>query len=190
VSERAFPWIAAGVILLDQATKWAVRQSLALGASVPLVPGVVRLTHVHNTGSAWSMFQGAGIWLVLVSIISLVAILRYWLGLRRRGTPIGPALLWGLALPFGGAAGNLIDRVCFGYVVDFFELPRFPVFNVADSAITIGAALLIWHFMRQDTASGVQTFGHSGAEAPAPSDPTDRSDSSEADGRTPERLKA
>jgi lipoprotein signal peptidase len=59
-------------------------------------------------------------------------------------------LLLGLALPFGGAAGNLIDRLRFGYVIDFLELPRWPVFNVADSAITVGAVLLVLHFMRQE----------------------------------------
>jgi signal peptidase II len=162
--DRTFFWIAAGVIAVDQATKWWVRQSLSLQASIPLLPGVLKLTHVHNTGSAFSLFRGAGTWLVLVSLISLVAILRYWIGLRRRGEPVGFALLWGLALPFGGAAGNLIDRVRFHYVVDFLELPNFPVFNVADSAITIGALLLVLHFMRQDAGSGVQVFRCSGVQ--------------------------
>src|SRR5262249_2871130 len=88
----------------------------------------------------------------LVSVIALVAITRYWLGLQRRGQRISPLLLVGLALPWGGAAGNLIDRVRVGYVVDFLELPLWPVFNVADSAITIGALLLIIHFLRRDAA--------------------------------------
>jgi signal peptidase II len=66
-------------------------------------------------------------------------------------------MLLGLALPFGGAAGNLIDRLRFGYVEDFLELPRWPVFNVADSAITIGALLLVVHFMRQDAAAGARS---------------------------------
>jgi len=85
VSYRAFPSIAAGVIAVDQATKWWVQRALPLGVSRPLLADVLRLTHVHNTGSAFSLFQGAGGWLVLVSIIALMAILRYWLGLRRRG---------------------------------------------------------------------------------------------------------
>src|SRR5205823_4688523 len=113
----------------------------------------LKLTHVHNTGSAFSLFRGAGVWLVFVSVVSLIAILRYWFSLQRRGLVISPVLVLGLALPFGGAAGNLIDRLRFGYVVDFLELPNFPVFNVADSAITIGAALLVLHFMRQDAAA-------------------------------------
>jgi signal peptidase II len=150
MSNRAFPWIAGGVILLDQLTKWWVQQSMALNAYQTLVPGVLKLTHVHNTGSAFSLFRGAGVWLVFVSIVSLVAILRYWFSLQRRGMVISPVLLLGLALPFGGAAGNLIDRLHLGYVVDFLELPRWPVFNVADSAITVGAVLLVLHFMRQE----------------------------------------
>jgi signal peptidase II len=157
LSGRAFPWIAAGVIALDQATKWWVLQSLPLGASRPLLPGVLSLTHVQNTGSAFSLFRGAGWWLVLVSVIALAAILRYWLGLRRGGAPLGPVLLLGLALPFGGAAGNLIDRLRFGYVVDFLELPLWPVFNVADSAITVGALLLMVHFLRKDAEAGVRS---------------------------------
>jgi len=159
LKDRAFFWIAAGVIMGDQVTKGWVQHALSLQESIPLVPGLLKLTHVHNTGSAFSLFRGAGSWLVLVSIISLVAILRYWIGLRRRGEPVSPVLLWGLALPFGGAAGDLIDRIRLHYVVDFLELPNFPVFNVADSAITIGALLLVFHFMRQDAQSGVQVFG-------------------------------
>jgi signal peptidase II len=154
---RAFPWIAAAVVLADQASKGWVHHSLPLGAYRVALPGVLKLTHVHNTGSAFSLFQGASIWLVLVSIVSLIAILRYWLGLRRRGEAISPALLLGLALPFGGAAGNLIDRLRFGYVEDFLELPRWPVFNVADSAITVGALLLVFHFMRQDATAGARS---------------------------------
>ena len=154
---RAFPWIAAGVILADQASKWWVHRSLPLGAYQSVLPGVLKLTHVHNTGSAFSLFQGASGWLVLVSIVSLIAILRYWLGLRRRGETISAVLLLGLALPFGGAAGNLIDRLRFGYVEDFLELPRWPVFNVADSAITVGALLLVLHFTRQDAAAGARS---------------------------------
>jgi signal peptidase II len=118
------------------------------------MPGVLKLTHVHNTGSAFSLFRGAGVWLVFVSIVSLVAILRYLFSLQRRGVVISPVLLLGLALPFGGAAGNLMDRLRLGYVVDFLELPRWPVFNVADSAITLGAVLLVLHFMRQEERTG------------------------------------
>ena len=90
---RSFPWIATGVIVADQATKGWVHHSLPVGSYRVALPGVLKLTHVHNTGSAFSLFQGAGGWLVLVSIIALMAILRYWLGLRRRGEAISPALL-------------------------------------------------------------------------------------------------
>jgi signal peptidase II len=150
MSSRAFVGIAGGVIALDQLTKWWVQQSLALDAYRTLLPGILTLTHVHNTGSAFSLFRGAGGWLVFVSVVSLFAIVRYWLSLQRRGVTISPVLLLGLAFPFGGAAGNLIDRLRFGYVVDFLELPRWPVFNVADSAITVGAILLVLHFRRQE----------------------------------------
>lgn len=158
---RGFPWIAAAIIVADQVTKWQIHRALPLNSSLVLLPGVLKLTHVHNTGSAFSLFQGASGWLVLVSVISLIAIARYWLRLRQKGQAICPALLWGLALPFGGAAGNLIDRLRFGYVEDFLELPRWPVFNVADSAITIGALLLVYHFTCQDAPA------RAGGSAPA-----------------------
>jgi signal peptidase II len=164
VSHRAFPSIAAGVIAADQASKWWVQRSLPLGISRPLLADVLKLTHVHNTGSAFSLFQGGSGWLILVSVIALVAITRYWLELQRRGEGISPVLLVGLALPWGGAAGNLIDRIRFGYVVDFLELPLWPVFNVADSAITLGALLLIFHFLRRDNSPGVQAFRRSGVQ--------------------------
>ena len=152
MSQRSFPWIAAVIVILDQASKWWIQQTLPLHASQPVLPGLLKLSHVHNTGSAFSLFRGASVWLAIVSVIALAAILRYWISLRHRDEPASSILLWGLALPFGGAAGNLIDRLRFGYVVDFLELPNFPVFNIADSAITIGAMLLVLHFMRQDTA--------------------------------------
>ena len=88
MSHRAFPWIAGGVIVLDQLTKSWVQQSMALNAYRTLLPGVLKLTHVHNTGSAFSLFRGAGVWLVFVSVVSLVAILRYWFSLQRRGLAV------------------------------------------------------------------------------------------------------
>lgn len=166
---RALPWIAAGIVAVDQATKWWVQRDFPLGASRPLLPGLLTLTHVHNTGSAFSLFRDAGWWLVLVSVAAILGIIRYWVGLQRSGVVTHPVLLLGLALPLGGAAGNLIDRLRLGYVVDFLELPLWPVFNVADSAITVGALLLVFHFMRQDAKPGVQAFGRSGVqEDPAP----------------------
>jgi signal peptidase II len=157
VSNRAFPLIAAVVVVLDQVTKWWVQQALPVGASQPLIPPLLRLTLVHNTGSAFSLFRGAGGWLILVSVLSLLGMAGYWLVLRRRSAAMTPLLLVGLSLPFGGAAGNLIDRVRLGYVIDFLELPLWPVFNIADSAITGGAVLLAIHFMRQDDKAGVRT---------------------------------
>jgi signal peptidase II len=164
VNHRAFPYIAAGVIVADQASKWWVQRVMPLGNSRPLLSDLLRLTHVHNTGSAFSLFQGGSLWLILISAIALVAITRYWLGLLQRGEAISPMLLVGLALPWGGAAGNLIDRIRFGYVVDFLELPMWPVFNIADSAITVGAALLILHFLQRDSSSGSQAVRHPGVQ--------------------------
>jgi signal peptidase II len=143
----AFWIIAVAVVVLDQWTKFLVQTHLPLnGPSVPLVPGVLVLTHVHNPGVAFGQLRGAGPVLVIAALLAMGAILVYWTRLLRSGTTTPALLTAGLALPLGGAVGNMIDRVRIGKVVDFFDLGWFPIFNVADSAITIGAAALVLYF--------------------------------------------
>lgn len=135
------PWVAALVTVgVDQLTKWIIRTSLAPQHSIPLLPGVLHLTYVHNTGAAFSLFRGQVPALIVVS--GLVA---GWIGWELWRHPRHAGLpLYSLGLILGGAIGNLIDRLRFGYVEDFIDLRVWPVFNVADSAITIGVTLLIW----------------------------------------------
>ncbi|MBN3906964.1 MAG: lipoprotein signal peptidase [Nostoc sp. NMS1] len=147
-------WIAAFIaFFLDQITKYWVVQTFGLGQTLPLLTGIFHFTYVTNTGAAFSLLSGKVEWLRWLSLgVSLVLIA---LAL------FGPTLnLWdqlGYGLILGGAMGNGIDRFVLGHVVDFldFRLISFPVFNVADSFISIGIVfLLIASFQKTPTSTG------------------------------------
>ena len=138
----------AVVVAVDQLTKAIVRQVLPLGESRSIVPEFLDLTHVHNTGAAFGLlnaveFPYKPIVMIAIAAVALVAIAAYatQLGFHER------MARFGLALILGGAFGNLIDRAVAGYVVDFVDVywgaTHFWAFNVADSAITIGAILVL-----------------------------------------------
>ena len=141
-------WIALVIVVLDQAVKALVRGHVALNESVTVVPGFFDLTRVHNTGTAFGFMNGVEfpfktIILACVAVAALAGVALYTISL-----PYEQRLArTGLALIIGGAAGNLIDRVSWGYVVDFVDVYwsgwHFWAFNVADAAITVGVALMI-----------------------------------------------
>jgi len=152
-SGSLLPWlgVAAIVILIDQFTK-----TLILGAFQPngahTVNAFFNIVRVHNTGAAFSFLAGAAGWQrwFFVGLGLAAALFIVWM-LRSHG---GQRLFsWALALILGGAVGNVIDRLLHGYVVDFIQLhyadAYFPSFNVADSAITVGAILLILDELRR-----------------------------------------
>ena len=140
--------IAGLIVVLDQAAKAAIRSALVQHESVDVIPGFFSLTRVHNFGAAFGLMNTAefpykDIVLALVATVALVGLAFYGATL-----PPGQRLARiGLALIVGGAAGNLIDRISSGYVVDFVDVYwgdwHFWAFNVADSAITIGVSLMI-----------------------------------------------
>ncbi|MGC4086098.1 MAG: signal peptidase II [Vicinamibacterales bacterium] len=141
-------WIPLLVIAADQATKWLVRTRIPMHGSVEVIPNFLDLTHVRNTGAAFGFlnavdFPGKTIVIAVVAICALIGVSVY------AGTLAREQLLarLGMALIIGGAAGNLIDRVFVGSVVDFVDAYwgtfHFWAFNVADSAITVGVALMI-----------------------------------------------
>ena len=148
----AWLWLSATVIVLDQATKFLVTRFLELYDRVEVLP-VLDFTLLHNTGAAFSMLANASGWqrwffIALASGVSLLLLVWIW------RTPRGEKMLpLALSLILGGAVGNLIDRILHGYVVDFIHAhwgaAYFPAFNVADSAITIGAGLLILDAFRE-----------------------------------------
>jgi signal peptidase II len=147
LSPAAFYMIALAAIVLDQAVKEWVRNALPVQGSIPLWPGVFHLTHTQNPGMAFSLLEGkTGILAAAAFAVVAVIIGTQW----RLGSRMPVLLGWALSLPLGGAIGNLIDRLRHGYVTDLFDfrLIHFPVFNIADSAISIGVVLLAWHTLR------------------------------------------
>lgn len=145
---RGLAGLVAILVAADQLAKWAVRSRLELGESVELIPGFLDFTRVHNSGAAFGLLNGVDVpykaaGLAIVALVALVGVATYATAL-----PLSDRLARiGLVCIVGGAAGNLVDRVVLGYVVDFVDAYwngwHFWAFNVADSAITIGAALMI-----------------------------------------------
>ena len=152
--------VCAGIVLLDQITKIAVQQWMTLYQSYPVLGDVVQLTYIRNPGAAFGIDIG-GRWLYLaLSIIACAVMIYYLLRLpasERRGR-------YAMMTVLGGALGNLIDRALYGEVTDFIDIGagayRWPVFNVADSAVTIGIILLftrlpaINRILNDEAASG------------------------------------
>ncbi|MCH8867901.1 MAG: lipoprotein signal peptidase [Proteobacteria bacterium] len=146
---RYIAWISVAllVVVADQVTKWAIVEWVPLYGKVP-INSFINLTHQQNSGAAFSFLAGASGWQrwFFVTLATLVSgFIAHWLWRIRMQGPL--VLMAGLSLVLGGAVGNLIDRMRSGYVTDFFQVWfgnwAFPSFNVADAAISVGAALLI-----------------------------------------------
>ena len=137
--------IAAGVVLLDQLTKWLVVRYLEPIGTVPLIENALHFTYVENTGAAFGMMKDSR-WIFMV--VSSVAIVVLIVLIAKYASESRFASI-SVAMILGGGIGNMIDRVRIGYVVDFidFRLIDFAVFNVADSFVTVGACLLILHLI-------------------------------------------
>jgi len=151
-------WLSGLVIVLDQVSKWVMVSWLSLYETVAVMP-YFNLTMAHNTGAAFSFLAGAGGWqrwffIILAGVISLG--LLYWL-YKLAKTKLEAV---SVALILGGAVGNVIDRIYYGYVIDFLDVYygsyHWPAFNIADSAIVVGAALLIIDSFRAEPKSDAE----------------------------------
>lgn len=131
--------VAGGVLVIDQLTKFVVRHTLDVSESVPVIASVLHITHVRNPGAAFGLLPNQQLLFFAVSGAAISFVITYWLRARPSEWPLVVAL--GLLL--GGASGNLIDRITLGTVTDFLDLRFWPVFNVADSSIVIGLALIV-----------------------------------------------
>lgn len=140
--------IISSVVFLDQATKLLASKFLQLNNPVPLIKNFLNLTLVHNRGAAFGMFQNQ---LVMFLLISFCAIILIICSLRDKGNSLTYKV--SLSLILGGAMGNLIDRARFGFVIDFLDFRVWPVFNLADSVITVAAILLTWELLFKKNAA-------------------------------------
>lgn len=140
--------IAALILISDRMTKWLVLQKITLHDSIDVVPGIFRLTHVQNQGAAFGLFsESPSEWRVaLLVMFSLAALAVVSALLWKNGNALNATAI-ALSLVFGGALGNLWDRVMSGRVIDFLDFyvgaHHWPAFNIADSAIVVGAFLLL-----------------------------------------------
>jgi signal peptidase II len=126
------------VIALDQLTKHTIGTSIEPGQVKTLIPGVIHLVYVRNTGVAFGVLSGGGALLYALTAIALLALVAYLLARPER------RLLWlPTGMLVGGAIGNVIDRAANGSVIDFIKLPHWPAFNVADISITFGVIILV-----------------------------------------------
>jgi signal peptidase II len=134
--------LAGAILLLDQWTKHIVRSNLASGETwMPLewLAPYARIINWHNTGAAFGMFQGGSTIFTILGVIVVGVIFYYFPKVPREDWPLRLAM----GMQLGGALGNLTDRFNLGYVTDFISVGRFPVFNVADSSISLGVAVLL-----------------------------------------------
>ncbi|MBL1135231.1 MAG: signal peptidase II [Chloroflexi bacterium] len=134
--------VAVQTIITDQITKWIVVQSLDYGETwvpIPALKSIFDITYTRNTGAAFGMAQEFGNIFLLIAVVVVGAIVYYY-----RKLPTGSWLVrLTLGLQMGGALGNALDRITRGYVVDFFHVHGYPIFNVADSSIVVGVVVLV-----------------------------------------------
>lgn len=150
------------ILLLDQGTKYLVQEGMELYSSIPVIGQVLKLTYIRNPGAAFGISVGNRFLFIALSILACAVMVYYFLRMPREET-------WGrfaVTLIFGGAIGNLIDRLLYGEVTDFIEVGvagyYWPVFNVADMAVTIGVILL---FIRMSSVG--QTVPHDQLSKPS-----------------------
>ena len=145
-------WLAVAIVAADRATKYAVERLTSEGFRRPLVPNFADLVHSQNSGIAFGLFSElASKWISFLLVLSSAAVIILLVWLLLAGHVGRTESQAGIALIAGGAAGNLLDRLLHGGVTDFLELRagnfRWPAFNLADSAITIGAALIVFELL-------------------------------------------
>ncbi len=152
----AFWGAAVAVVAADQVTKTLIRTFMDRGDTWPSDDWPVRIKYVTNTGAAFGILQDQAVFLTVMAFIGLAAIYVYY--------RYPPFQHWvatlAIGMMLGGAVGNLVDRIARGRVTDFIDFPRFPSFNVADSSITVGVAIIIIGYVFLETRK----------EAPAPAD--------------------
>jgi signal peptidase II len=159
------------VLVVDQLTKAFILDRLGPNGDriqIKIIPGFLRLIYVENTGAAFGMFQGRSPVLTVLALVVIAFLIVYFRHSIARSVWLSIAL----GLQLGGALGNVVDRFRHGFVVDFINVPKWPTFNVADSAITVGVIMLGFYLLTRDTIPGSDdntvsgTSGKPAADAP------------------------
>jgi signal peptidase II len=153
---RTLCWLVAVIVPLDQITKYVVAANIPYGSGIDVIDGFFRITHARNPGAALGLAQGAPIWVFIgLTLVALLMIGSFF----RKVAPTDRLSAFALGLIVSGALGNQIDRVWHREVIDFLQFDLqlfvFPDFNVADSAIVIGVALLLLDVVTQETEQSV-----------------------------------
>lgn len=129
-----------GIIIIDQMAKLVIKSNMTLGETIPLVPRIFHFTYVLNPGAAFGILENERIFFIVAGICVLLAAAFFYPRLKGQD----PWLRYGAIALLGGAVGNLIDRICIGFVVDFFDFRIWPVFNIADIAIVGGVGSMLY----------------------------------------------
>lgn len=132
--------IIFALILIDQITKYLIRINFQEGETLPIISDIFHLTYVRNRGAAFSIFENIEIVTILIPIIIIVLTMAFLIHYKNK---ISKAMLISMSLIIAGGLSNLIDRVIFGYVADMIDFRFFPVFNIADIAVTLGCIFII-----------------------------------------------
>lgn len=136
--------IIIAAIAIDQLIKLYIVQSMELYESIPVLQDIFHITYIRNTGAAFSMMEGFRGFLIILPFLMILAAIIFMFIKRKTGHPL---LLTSVALIAGGGIGNLIDRVIYGYVVDFLDFRVFPIFNAADIFVCVGCGLLVLYVL-------------------------------------------
>jgi signal peptidase II len=154
--------ISLAVIALDQWTKWLIIENMELGESIPIIDSFFYITSHRNTGAAWGILEGKMWFFYIITIIVVFALLYY----LKKSVNEGVLFRFSLALMLGGAIGNFIDRVIRQEVVDFIHTYpfgyNFPIFNIADSSLVIGVALLMIYMVKEERKTKEKANAESG----------------------------
>ena len=138
---------ASSIVVLDQTTKLIIKNNLGLSQSKPLIKNILHFTYVTNSGSAFGWFKDFNFLLIIFSFCVISAIFYFYVWVKIKNNQMPQQIAAGLLL--GGTIGNLIDRVFYGYVIDFIDFRIWPVFNIADIAVTTSVIILLFYIWKK-----------------------------------------
>ena len=142
---KVFVWGVA-LAIADQLLKKLFSGTMQLGESIPVLPGIFHLTYIQNPGAAFGLFENQTLFFIAIAAFLLAFLAFAYKELAAQGIWVR----FGMSLLAGGAVGNLLDRVRFGAVIDYLDFRIWPIFNLADIGICLGAALIVWGLLREE----------------------------------------